>query len=132
MAEEGVRVDDVVCALPTAELWGSFKVLSVEGSRLELIGWALGAATEVERLEILAGSTVIAATAPNLPRDELADQFPGRTSAATCGFRVVIEAKGKGKSLLELRAVLEDGTNAPMGEIRVFAAGRRWDVFRRR
>ncbi len=45
---------------------------------------------------------------------------------------MTIEASGKGKSKLELRAVLEDESTVPMGEIQVLAPSRRWDVFRRR
>lgn len=44
----------------------------------------------------------------------------------------MIEAEGKGRSTLELRAVLDDETAVPMGEILVYAPARRWDVFRRR
>ena len=132
MTEASVQVEELTSALPSADLWGSFKVHGIERSRLELVGWALGAVTEVTRVEILAGGSVIASTVPALPRDELAEQFPDRKSAATCGFEVAIEAKGKGKSMLELRAVLEDETTVPMGEIRVLTPARRWDVFRRR
>ena len=88
--------------------------------------------SEVERVEILAKGSVVASTVPSLARKELEEQFPDRQSAGTCGFQVAIEASGKGKSTLELRAVLEDETTVPMGEIHVLAPARRWDVFRRR
>lgn len=127
-----LKVEDLSSALPTPELWGSFKVLGVEGSRLELFGWVLGTSSEVERVEVLAGGSVIASSALGVPRSDLAELHPGRESAATCGFRVVIEAKGKGHSELELRAVLEDGTPVGMGAVSVLAPARRWDVFRRR
>ncbi|HXR60001.1 MAG TPA: hypothetical protein VN732_01615, partial [Solirubrobacterales bacterium] len=65
-------------------------------------------------------------------RDDIAELHPERESAARCGFRVVIEAKGRGRSELELRAMLEDGTPVRMGAVRVVAPTRRWDVFRRR
>jgi hypothetical protein len=117
---------------PAPEVWGSFKVLGVEGSRLELFGWVLGKFSEVERVEVLAGGSVIAASALGERRDDIAGEHPGRESAAICGFRVVIEAKGKGRSELQLRAVLEDGTPAQMGAVHVLAPARRWDVFRRR
>ena len=132
MSEAPLQVEDVSSTLPADGAWGAFKVLSVEQARLELFGWVLGKAAEVDRVEILAGGTVIATTAPDVPREDLAKLHPGRESAATCGFRVVIEAKGKGKSELQLRAVLEDETAVPMGSVRVNAPPRRWDVFRRR
>jgi hypothetical protein len=81
---------------------------------------------------VLAGGSVIASGPLNVGRDDIAELHPGRESAATCGFRVVIEAKGKGRSQLELRAVLEDGTPMKMGAVSVLAPPRRWDVFRRR
>jgi hypothetical protein len=127
-----LKVEEVASALPVPELWGSFKVLEVKGSRLELFGWVLGKDSEVGRVEVLVGGSVIASTAPDLPREDIAEAHPGRESAATCGFRVVIEAKGRGHSELELRAVLADGSAVRMGAVRVLAPTRRWDVFRRR
>jgi hypothetical protein len=131
MSEAVLQVEDVTSVLPTPEAWGSFKILGVEKSRLELFGWVLGKTTEVERVEVLAGNSVIASAAPEVARPDVAELHHGRESAATCGFRVVIEARGKGHSELELRAVLEDGTLVRMGAVRVFAPARRWDVFRR-
>lgn len=127
-----LKVEDLYSALPTPELWGSFKVLGVEETRLELFGWVLGKSSEVDRVEVLADDAVIASSALEVPRDDIAALHPDRDSAATCGFRVLIEAKGKGRSALELRAVLEDETPVTIGAIRVFAPARRWDVLRRR
>jgi hypothetical protein len=126
-----LKVEDLNVA-PAPELWGSFKVLEVKGSRLEIFGWALGKSAEVDRVEVLAGGSVIASGALSVRRDDISELHPDRESAATCGFRVVIEAKGKGRSQLELRAVLEDGTPKQMGAVSVLAPARRWDVFRRR
>lgn len=117
---------------PAPELWGSFKVLEVQGARLEIFGWALGKNSEVDRVEVLTGGSVVATGALDVRRDDIAQLHPGRASAATCGFRIVIEAKGKGHSELDLRAILEDGTAASIGKISVLAPARRWDVFRRR
>lgn len=127
-----LKVEELASALPAPELWGSFKVLEVKGSRLELVGWVLGTSSEVERVEVLAGGSVIASARPDVRRDDIAQLHPERPSAATCGFRVVIEAKGKGRSELELRAVLADGTPVKMGTVGVLAPTRRWDLFRRR
>jgi hypothetical protein len=132
MTQAPVQVEAVESHLPSADLWGAFKCLAVEGSRLELAGWALGTASDVERIEVLTEGSVVASTVPSLPRQELAEQIPDRPSAARCGFKLVIEAKGKGNSVLELRAVLEDGTAIGMGTINAVAPVRRWDVFRRR
>jgi hypothetical protein len=126
-----LKVENVTSALPASELWGAFKVLGVQGSRLELFGWALGKNSEVERVEVLAGASVIASAALSVPREDIAKLHPGRESAANCGFRVVIEAKGKGRSELVLRAVFEDVTPVTMGAVSVLSPARRWDVFRR-
>jgi hypothetical protein len=127
-----VQVEEVKSDLPSSDLWGSFKVKDSEGSRLELIGWVLGAKEDVSRVEIVADGRVVASIAPSLPRAEVGAEFPDRPAAASCGFEVTIEAKGKGTSRLTVQAVLEGGAEAPMGEVRVVAPARRWsDVFRR-
>lgn len=132
MSEAALQIDDVFSALPTPEVWGSFKILEVQDSRLELFGWVLGKTGEVDRVEVLAAGSVIAETVLNVPREDLAKLHPERESAATCGFRVVIEAKGKGRSELELRAILEDETAVTIGTVSVLAPAGRWDIFRRR
>jgi hypothetical protein len=43
-----------------------------------------------------------------------------------------MEARGKGRSTLGLRAVLEDGSEVPIGELRVVAPGRAWSGVLRR
>jgi len=119
-----VQVEELISALPNEDLWGSFKASSIDRNRLELVGWALGTRSEVERIEIVAGANVVGSTAPSLPRAEIAQEFPDRESAASCGFEVTMEATGKGRSMLALRAVLDDGSRAPLGELRVVASGR--------
>jgi hypothetical protein len=125
----GVKVEELNCALPNPELWGSFKVKSAEGSRLELIGWALGKQAEVERIQIVAGDRVVASTKPDRPRPEVAETMPDRPMAATCGFEVAMEATGKGTSELQLRAILENGGESIFGTVRVVAPARRWSSF---
>jgi hypothetical protein len=118
--------------LPNDRLWGAFRVLKTEGSRLVLVGWALGISEEVESVQVLAEGAVVGSTTLGLPRLDVAEQFPDRPTAASCGFELALEAKGKGKSVLYVRAVLEDGTEKSMGEIRAVAPARRWsDVLRR-
>jgi len=130
--ESAVQVQESKSLLPNESLWGSFKVKGAAGNRLELIGWALGKTAGVERVELVAAGAVVASTAPRLPRPEIASEFPDRAAAANSGFEVVVEARGKGPSVLELRAILDDGAQAPMGQLRVLAPARRWPgVFRR-
>jgi len=130
--ETSVQVQDLNSSLPNDGLWGSFKVKGVEGSRLQLMGWALGKSADVERIEILAAGRVVASTVPSLPRPEIASEFPDRAAASSCGFEVTIEAQGKGVSVLELRAAMSDGGEVQIGRLQVVAPARRWSgVFRR-
>jgi hypothetical protein len=124
-----VKVEELSSTLPNPELWGSFKVKNAAGNRLELIGWALGRQAEVEQIQILAGGRVIASTRPDKPRPEVAGQMPDRPTASTCGFEVTVEAAGKGRSRLELRALLEGGGESSLGELRVIAPAGRWSSF---
>jgi len=127
-----LKVENLTSALPAPELWGSFKVKGVEGNRLELIGWVLGRQTEVTRIEIVAGGRVVATARPEKPRPEVAEQMPERPTAATCGFEIMMEGRGKGESVLELRAVLEDGSAAKMGQMRAVVPAQRWASLLRR
>jgi hypothetical protein len=127
-----LKVEDLSSALPTPELWGSFKVKGVAGNRLELIGWVLGRQSEVTRIEIVARGRVVATARPEKPRPEVAEQMPERPTAATSGFELMMEGSGKGKSVLELRAVLDDGTAAQMGQMRVVVPPPRWTSLLRR
>jgi hypothetical protein len=127
-----LKVEDLASVLPAPELWGSFKVKGVEGNRLELIGWVLGRQSEVAKVEIVARGRVVATARPEKPRPEVAEQMPERPTAATCGFEIVMEGSGKGESVLELRAVLEDGTEAQMGQMRAVVPPQRWASLLRR
>ena len=132
MTQPSVKVEDLSSVLPAPEMWGAFKVQSTEGRRLELVGWVLGVNHDVKEVQVLAAGLVVASARPEIPREEIANQFPDRTGAANCGFRVVIEAQGKGSSTLQLRALLDDDSRISMGEIRVLAPSRRWtNVLRR-
>jgi hypothetical protein len=127
-----LKVEDLQSALPSSELWGSFKVKGVEGNRLELIGWVLGRHSEVTRVEIVARGRVVATARPEKPRPEVAEQMSERPTAATCGFEIMMEGSGKGESVLELRAVLEDGAEAQMGQMRAVVPQRWASLLRRR
>ncbi|MBS1886489.1 MAG: hypothetical protein JSU06_04795 [Actinobacteria bacterium] len=118
-----LEVENVTNALPNDRLWGSFRVREIEGNRLALIGWVLGASAEVDRIDIVDDAdTVVATVAPELPRTDIAAEFPDRPAAATCGFELAVEAEGRGAGHLQLRAVFNDGTEAPIGTLSVTAA----------
>jgi hypothetical protein len=132
MSDRSLQIEELKSALPSDQLWGAFRVQEAEGSRIVVVGWVLGIGQEVKSVQIRAKGSVVASAAPTMPRPEVAEQFPDRDTAGTCGFGLTLEAKGKGASILVVEAVLEDGTTSPMGEIRAMAPVRRWtDVLRR-
>src|SRR5882672_10761802 len=57
---------------------------------IRAMGWALGLVSPVVAVEFLEGSRVIHRTAMNLPRPDVAAQYPDFPSAAHCGFNTVI------------------------------------------
>jgi hypothetical protein len=132
MSDRSLQIEEQKSNLPTDQLWGAFRVQEADGSRIVVVGWVLGINQEVKAVQILAKGAAVASGAPTLPRPEVAEQFPDRDTAATSGFALTLEAKGKGTSVLAVEAVLEDDTTSPMGEIRAVAPVRRWtDVLRR-
>ena len=121
MKNDSVRVEDERSTVPNQSLWGALRVMSAEGSRLELVGWALGKGAEVSQIEVMADDQVVASARLTLARPDVAAQFPDRESAANCGFQVAMEAQGEGKSTLYVWATLSDGCRSPLGEIQVHA-----------
>ena len=132
MSNRSLQIEELSSALPNEHLWGAFRVRETRGSRLVLVGWVLGIEQEVDSVQLLAGGTVVASTTPQMPRSDMSEKFPDRPAAATCGFELALEAKGKGVSVLAVEAVLEDGTAAPMGEVRALAPSRSWTGVLRR
>jgi hypothetical protein len=131
-SDPSVRVEDVRLAVPSGDLFGHLRVKSVEGSRLELLGWALGARSEVNRIEVVVDGSVVASTTPTIDRPDVDKGFPDRDDSLRCGFDIALDATGDGETGLQLRAVLSDGTQAPLADLRVIGARRRWtDRFRR-
>lgn len=129
--EASVKVEHVERAVPNDDLRGDVQVERIVDNRLELMGWAIGRRSQVRKIEILAKGNVVASTTTGLSRPDLAKAFPDEAVAPTAGYRVAIEAEGKGMSSLDVRAVLDDGTHAPLGQLRVEAPPRRWtDRFR--
>jgi hypothetical protein len=130
--ERSLQIEDLSVTLPNEHLWGAFRVKETEGTRLVLVGWTLGMDQEVKAVELLAGGNVVASTAPSLPRPDIVEHFPDRAAAADCGFELTVEAKGRGESVLDVRVVMEDGSQVGIGEIRAVAPARRWsDILRR-
>lgn len=116
-----IAVDEMTSLVPRPELWGAIRVKDAQAGRLELVGWVLAPRAEVEAVELATGGSVVAATAPGLPRADVAAEFPDRPEAANCGFELAVEAQGEGRSDLEIEAVLSDGRRISIGEVSVSA-----------
>ncbi|MGH2940279.1 MAG: hypothetical protein ACRDPE_19405 [Solirubrobacterales bacterium] len=95
---------------------GHFRVMGSE-RRLEIVGWALGEEAIVSEVVVVAEGTQAAAAPLAVERPDVAEKYPDRPAAATCGFRIELAGEGHGHSLLELFAVLEDETREPLGRI---------------
>jgi len=129
--EPSLQIVEMAHSTPNDELRGHFRV-EQDDSALQLVGWVLGLNAQVVGVEVLSGSEVVASASPVVERPDIAETFPDLPGADTCGFRLAIEPSGRGKSRLELRATLEDGRQAPLGEIEVMTSqGRRKGLFRR-
>ena len=125
------QIVEIAHSTPTDRLRGHFRV-EAEDSALVLIGWALGSGSSIVGLELLSRGQVVASTAPVIDRPDIAEAFPDDTGAGTCGFRLAIEPRGRGRSRLELRATFDDGEHAPLGELEVATShNRRKGLFRR-
>jgi hypothetical protein len=97
-------------------LRGHFRALG-DGRRLEIVGWALGGGLAATEVVVVADGVQAAAAPIAIERPDVAEQNPEHPGAAICGFRVELVGEGKGDSVLELFAVLEDQTREPLGRI---------------
>jgi predicted SAM-dependent methyltransferase len=128
-----VQVLELTHDTPNELVRGHFRV---EGSEdgLKVIGWALGYDAAVTQVEVLAGDEVVARAPTVVERPDIAERFPDVGGAETAGFQLTLEPSGDGPSQLILRAALEGGGEAPLGELHVVTSrptGRR-GLFRRR
>lgn len=116
--EPSLQIVEMVHATPSDQLYGHFRVEQGD-SALELVGWVLGSGLPVVGVEVLSGGEVVASTSPVIERPDIAEEFPNLVGSDTCGFQLAIAPSGKGRSRLELRATLEDGEHAALGELEV-------------
>lgn len=117
-ADDGaLRVEQVTRSVPNEHLRGDIQIDQVTGGRLELMGWAIGRRSPVMSIEILSKGAVVATTPTGVSRPDLAEAFPDESTAATAGYRIAIEAEGHGRSALELRALLADGSYPLLGQV---------------
>jgi GT2 family glycosyltransferase/SAM-dependent methyltransferase len=89
----------------------------------EIVGWAVGEAAPVERVELLHGGEVFRTVPVDRPRPDLEDAFPGVEWAGRAGFAAPVMLAGTGGEVdLEVRAVLADGRRARVARVTAAAA----------
>lgn len=109
---------------PGERVKGHFRVRDREDTRLEIIGWALGQEVPATEVEVIVDGAVAGSAPVAEDRPDVGEKFSGVPEAATSGFRIELEAKGKGQSQLDVYAVLKDESREPLGRI-VVKTGRR-------
>jgi len=119
-----ITISDIVHLTPNDDLRGHFRI-EQSGSTLELVGWALGSNAAVDQVSVVTGGKVVARSPAVLERPDIGQAFPGVEGADTCGFKMVLEPLGDGRSHLLVQAELQDGNAVPLGELQVDTARRR-------
>jgi predicted SAM-dependent methyltransferase len=113
-----------IAETPSERVKGKFRVHRSEEHKLEIIGWALGVKSPVTEVVVDSGSGEVGRTSVVLERPDVAKRFPDRPEASTAGFKVSMEAQGKGESQLTVWALLKDETREALGRIVVKSARR--------
>jgi hypothetical protein len=86
---------------------------------VEVEGWVLGRSSPAVTVEVIEGDTAIYRVPVQVRRPRVEAAFPGVPHAATCGFRIAINAiRLPSKFELLLQAVLTDGHRVPFGVLR--------------
>lgn len=106
-------------SLKAGHLDGPVAGYSTEGDALRIVGWVVGDGAAAKEVEIVSDHAVVGRAPVNVARQGVADQFAGLPGADAAGFDMMLAAKGKGVSELLVSAVLENGTRAALGKIRV-------------
>lgn len=98
--------------------------LADDRGSLTIQGWVIGRKSRAVAVEVMQGDTVVAKTDVNLKRPEIAEKFSDVSEAGTSGFQLTLEPEQQGETELMARAILEDGTAAPIESVRVRASRR--------
>ena len=122
MNETEIQVEGISLATLAGDLQGHFKVKSMDASRICIVGWAFARYGHVVLVEVSVEGMVVANTVPRLRRPDVSEAFPAVDAAGTSGFEVAVEARGSGRSTLEIQAVLMDGARHTLGWINVLVA----------
>ena len=93
--------------------------LVLDSRSMLVAGWVLGDPCPAARVELISGGTIVAESPVSVQRPDLVEAFPALPAAGTAGFLISMEAEGFGRATIDVVAVLEDGTRASIGAIRV-------------
>ena len=94
-----------------------------EGDTIEIIGWVLGGQSPVVAVEVTVGSRLLRRVPINVPRADVAAQYPDLANSKQSGFKAKVQMGGAGELRLLVQAVLEDQKRV---QLVVIHAQRRW------
>jgi len=94
-----------------------------EGDTIEIIGWVLGARSPAIAVEVTAGSRLLRRVPINVPRPDVAEQYPDLANSKQSGFKAKVQMGGAAELRLLVHAVLEDQKRVQLVGIH---AQRRW------
>jgi hypothetical protein len=97
----------------------------LDSSSLRIVGWVVGRESRAVAVEVVADEEVVGRAPLKIERPAVARAYEHVPGAAAAGFRITMEAAGKGEGDLVIRAVLEDETRVPFARIRARIARRR-------
>jgi Methyltransferase domain len=91
----------------------------LEGEALRISGWVLGSRSPAKEVEVVSEHDVVGRASVDYPRPDIAKHHAGVSGAETAGFDLTLVAGGRGPSELLVSVVLEDGSRAQLGVIKV-------------
>src|SRR5215207_3868086 len=91
----------------------------LEGEALRITGWVLGSRSSAKEVEVVSEHDVVGRASVESPRPDIAEHHAGVSGAETAGFDLTLVAGGRGPSELLVSVVLEDGSRARLGVIKV-------------
>ncbi len=120
-----IEIDDIELGAPQP---GKIRACAIDAPRIggrnvydvEFAGWVLGDRQRVKEIEIHQSGAVIRKTPIDQQRADVIRDFPDAPESGVVGFRAWTSVVGlEPETELNLRAVLEDGTRARLGSVRL-------------
>jgi predicted SAM-dependent methyltransferase len=91
----------------------------LDSNALQIVGWAVGRDARAESVEVVTAGEVVATSSLEIERPGVAKTYGEVAGADKAGFQVAVPGSGKGRHELQVRAVLSNGSKAPIGTIEV-------------